>query len=154
MPLANPHTRGAALLGTLCLVGIAGCRKPVAVAPAPVRGVVTFQGRPLSGGLVVFTPDRGSSASRSGGTKPFATRLDADGRYELAPAPPVAPGLPSGVSQGVPPGLYQVTFADAPRPAPTGFPADLRRPDTSGVARQVVAGRENVLDFHITASGG
>lgn len=128
-----------ALLGALLLA--CGCHKPTPAVPAPVRGVVTYQGRPLSGGLVVFTPTRG--------LKPYAARLDAEGHYELEPRPPAAEGLPPGVSLGVPPGVYQVTFAGA-----SGMPGELRRPDTSGVAREVLAGRENVIDFHITASGG
>ena len=123
----------------------AGCQKAAPVAPAPVRGVVTFQGRPLAGGLIVFTPERGD--------KPFAARLDNGGHYDLEPAPPPAPNMPPGRSQGVPPGLYQITFSDGTYRA-DGFPNELRRPDTSGVAREVLAGRENVLDFHITASGG
>ncbi len=132
----------------LLLLVLAGCSKPTPVAPAPVRGQVLFQGRPLAGGLVVFTPDR----ERGPSAKPFAAKLDADGRYELAPAPPVAPNAPSGVSQGVPPGWYAVAFADAPQPGVAGFPAELRRPDLSGVLREVVAGRDNVIDFHITAT--
>ena len=132
----------AAILAALAATG---CSKPAPVAPAPVSGTVTFQGRPLSGGLVVFTPERGD--------KPFAARLDEGGHYDLEPAPPPAPDMPPGKSQGVPPGHYQVTFSGGPYRG-EGFPGELRRPDTSGVKREVLAGRDNVLDFHITATGG
>ena len=131
---------------TVACLACLGCHKPAPLALAPVRGVVTFQGRPLAGGLIVFTPERGP--------KPFAARLDAYGHYELEPTPPAGPGLPSGVSRGIPPGRYDITFSDPPQPSDAQFPRKLRRPDTSGVAREVLAGQENVLDFHITAGGG
>ncbi len=124
-----------------------GCTRSVPPAPAPVRGQVLFQGRPLAGGLVVFAPD----FDKGGRGRAVAARLDADGRYELAPAPPAAPGAPPGVSLGVPPGWYRVAFSDAPSGYVSPFPADLRRPDLSGVSREVLAGRENVLDFTIVA---
>ena len=131
--------------GLLVLLVTAGCQKPAPIAPAQVRGTVTFQGRPLAGGLIVFTPERGE--------KPFAARLDKGGRYELEPAPPPAPNLPPGVSQGVPPGFYQVSFSDGLY-REDGFPSELRRPDTSLTTCEVLAGQENVLPFHITADGG
>ena len=130
---------------TVVFIALAGCHKPAPTVVAPVRGAVTFQGRPLAGGLIVFTPERGP--------KPFAARLDAYGHYELEPTPPAGPGLPWGVSRGVPPGRYAVTFSDPPQQSDAQFPRDLRRPDTSGVAREVLAGQENELDFHITAGG-
>ena len=138
--MLTPHR----LAGLALLALAAGCHKPAPVAPAPVRGTVTYQNRPLAGGLVVFTPERGTSKS----PKPFAARLDGAGHYELEPAAPLGPGLTAGKSQGVPPGRYQVAFSDGL--GVYGFPGELRRPDTSGVTREVEAGRENVLDFDIT----
>lgn len=145
----SPRPRAAAVAVACAVLGLAaaGCGRSTPPAPAPVRGQVLFQGRPLAGGLVVFAPDH----DKGGRGRAVAARLDADGRYELAAAPPAAPGAPPGVSQGVPPGWYRISFSDAPSGYVTPFPADLRRPDLSGVTREVLAGRENVLDFSIVA---
>ncbi len=151
MPRAAGRNSTAHKLGTLCLVAwfasCGSCTKSAAPpAPVAVRGRVEFMGQPLARGLVVFTPDR----ERGHTGQPIAARLDASGHYELNPAPPIAPGAPAGVSQGIAPGWYVVSFAESNTPnSGTRFPAELHRPDRSGVARQVVAGRENVIDFEI-----
>ena len=151
MPRAAGRNFTAHRLGTLCLAACVasagGCTKSAAPpAPVAVRGRVEFMGQPLARGLVVFTPDR----ERGHTGPPLAARLDNSGHYELNPAPPIAPGAPAGVSQGIAPGWYAVSFAESntPNPGPR-FPAELHLPDRSGVARQVVAGRENVIDFVI-----
>jgi hypothetical protein len=117
---------------------LAGCG-PTAPAPtAGVRGLVTFQGRPLGGGVIVFAPD----ADRGSTGKPISGAIDLDGRYHLT----------DGTK--VPPGWYRVAIAD--QPATGGdysygprFPVALRRPDRSGLSREVLAGRDNVFDFYI-----
>ena len=142
MPAVPPR------LAVLAAAALAGCSKPPPAPPAPVRGTVTFQARPLAGGLVVFTPDR----ERGPAGPPVAARLDADGHYELKPAPPAAPGAPPGVSQGVTPGWYVVALSDSPQSTLGPFPAELKRPDRAGIAREVVAGRDNVIDFAVSAT--
>lgn len=151
MPRVAGHNSTAHNLGILCLLlalGCAGsCSKPSAPpAVVAVRGRVEFMDQPLSRGLIVFTPER----ERGHSGPPIAARLDGLGHYELNPAPPIAPGAPAGVSQGIAPGWYAVSFAESNTPnSGTRFPAELRRPDRSGVVQQVVAGRENVIDFEI-----
>ena len=116
-------------------LAVAGCGPSSAPAPVPVRGLVTFQGRPLAGGTVVFAPDldRGTSG------RPVSATLGYAGDYSLADA------------QRLPPGWYRVALADAPVAGrvPSGFPAALRRPDRSGLTREVRPGGENVLDFNV-----
>src|SRR4051812_44177002 len=79
-----------------------GSRKP-AQTPTVVRGAVTFQGRPLAGGLVVFSPD----PDRGGSGKPARGEIGPDGRYELR----------LGGDPAVPPGWYRVAIAASPTPA-------------------------------------
>jgi len=111
-----------------------GCgTKPT--APATVEGTVHFLGRPLAGGMVVFTPDR----DRGTTGKPIAAEVLADGRYEL-PSSKLAAGW------------YRVSISDPPA-FQSGFPATLRRPDRSGLSREIHPGRDHRYDFHIDAAG-
>jgi hypothetical protein len=123
----------------LLLIAVAGCGGP-ANKPATVHGRVLFQDRPLAGGVVVFAPnrDRGNA-----GPTAFAA-IDADGNYALA-----NDGVPTVAA-----GWYRVAIAP---PADLNleasgfpaFPAALRRPDRSGVEREVTPGTENVIDLHV-----
>ena len=111
-----------------------GCGNKTA-APLSVKGSITFMGRPLSGGIVVMTPDR----DRGTHGKPILAEIQWDGRYVLPP---------SGISAG----WYRVSISDsASWNAVEGFPASLRRPDRSGLSRELVAGREHQFDYHIDA---
>src|SRR5205814_8630199 len=83
----TPMSRFVRLLVPVVALGVGaavvalpgGCsRKPLPGA-ATVRGKVTFQGQPLSGGLVVFSPD----PDRGGGGKPARGELAADGTFQL-----------------------------------------------------------------------
>src|SRR5437764_1063836 len=108
--------------------------------PATVRGLVTFQGRPLAGGLVVFAPDR----DKGNAARPATATVDGDGRFQLA----------IDGSTAIAPGWYRVALADAPGVFSEDagfprFPVALRRPDRAGLDREVVAGRENVFVFHV-----
>lgn len=117
----------------LCVLA-AGCGG--AVEPPPTgtaQGRVLFAGRPLAGGRVVFTPhpDRGPVGPRA------SAELDDNGEFRLT----------ASGSQYLVPGWYRVAIADPP--TMTGFPAELRRPDRSGLEREVIAGRDNRFEFHI-----
>jgi hypothetical protein len=129
-----------ALAAGAAAASVGGCSRPEPAAPATVRGTVTFQGRPLSGGLVVFAPDR----ERGNAGRPVSAAVAADGTYRLA--------VDGGAA--VTPGWYRVAIADPAEWAvrETGlprFPPALRRPDRAGLDREVVAGKENVFDFLI-----
>jgi hypothetical protein len=124
----RPGLAGLALL----VLAAPGCGDRPAAPLAAVRGVVTFRGAPLPAGLVVFTPDE-----ESGGHGPCATgAIGSDGRYTLA----------TGGKPGATPGKHRVSVA-----GPDGWrlPDTFLDPQLSGLRAEVVAGRENVLDFKL-----
>jgi hypothetical protein len=121
------------LIGLLAaaMLGLAGCGSPKPPALAPVRGLVTYQGAPLPGGLIVFTPD-----DESGSHGPCALGvIGPDGRYTLS-----TDGVP-----GATPGRHRVTVSG---PTTSGWmlPGHLRDPALSGLQAEVQAGQENVFD--------
>ena len=136
----RPRTPRALLAGLALAALAAGCGPPSA-RPAAVRGQVLLQGRPLIGGVVVFAPNR----DRGNPGRVVMAKIDEQGNYALG-----RDGDPA-----VTPGWYRVAIAE---PADLNleasgyprFPAALRRPDQSGVEREVTAGVENVIDLHIT----
>ncbi|MGL4419686.1 MAG: carboxypeptidase-like regulatory domain-containing protein [Gemmataceae bacterium] len=119
----------------LCVLPLS-CSRGGGAATATVRGKVTFQGRPLAGGVIVFSahPDKGTPGTRA------SAEIDNDGEYRLA-----VNGSPY-----LPPGWYRIAVAEpATTAVDAGFPTALRRPDRSGVDREVLGGKENVFEFHI-----
>jgi hypothetical protein len=131
-------------IGTFCLalLTLVGCGER-SKTDLVVRGQVLYRGEPVSGGLIVFTPnpDRGSDG-------PVATAaIEDDGSFTL-----VGPdGKP------VRPGWYRVAVAakagtvDPPtpgRPYP-GLPAKYRNPLLSGLEREIRAGSDNVLSLDL-----
>jgi hypothetical protein len=129
---------GAAVVG---LQG--GCGSSETPVPTTVRGRVTFQGQPLAGGLVVFSPD----AERGGSGKPMRAEIRDDGSFELT-----AESKPD-----VPPGWYRVAIAPAPASGSQIqplLPLQLRRPDQSGLVREVAAGKDHHFEFAIESTTG
>ncbi len=123
---------GLALGGLLVFFG---CARTPPAATARVSGVVTFEGRPLAGGVVVFVPD----ADRTAGGKMLTATTDASGRFVLADGAAV-----------VAPGWYKVAIADPPGGEwAYVFPAELRRPDRSGLEREVKVGHDHQFEFVI-----
>ena len=120
--------------------GLLGCGQTATPPPGKVRGTVTFQGRPLAGGLIVFAPDR----DRGELGRAVSTTISQDGTYSLSldGAATVAPGW-YRVAIADPPGVFTPEFG-YPR-----FPTALRRPDRSGLTREVKSNAENVFDFPI-----
>lgn len=118
-----------------------GCGKSAPPQVTTVHGRVTFQGRPVAGGLVVFTPD----PDRGFAGKPVRGETDAAGAYTLQ-----LDGRPH-----IPAGWYRVSLADAAPPDPVAafgrpaFPPQLGRPDQSGLVREVVAGKDHVFEFGV-----
>jgi hypothetical protein len=122
-----------------------GCSSSAPPGPAAVRGKVTFQGRPLAGGLVVFTPDR----DRGTTGKPARGEIGPDGTFRLE----------HDGTDRVPPGWYRVAIAAAPgdpppEPGRPAFPPQLRRPDTSGLLREVQPGKEHSFEFAVEVPNG
>jgi hypothetical protein len=115
------------------LLSLTGCSQQAPPAPGVVRGVVTFQGRPLAGGLIVFAPDR----DKGNAGKPSSATIAADGSYEL---PDPAAGW-YRVAIADPPGVFREEWG-LPR-----FPTALRRPDRSRLEREVKPGHQHVMNF-------
>jgi hypothetical protein len=128
--------RAVLLTATGLLVGVApfGCGKPQAALPAKVGGQVTVQGRPLAGGLIVFVPDPDRCVS---GTM-LSAALGGDGSFTLADG-----------GATVAPGWYRVAIAEPAGYYDSGFPPQLRRPDRSGIEREVKPGHEHHFEFQI-----
>lgn len=136
-----------ALGGGFAAVSMSGGCGGSAPAPAPatVRGKVTFNGQPVVGGLVVFSPD----PQRGGRGKPARAETGPDGTFALQL---------EGAAH-VPAGWYRVALLPAPAvpdplaPAPAApFPAKLARPDQSGLEREIVAGKDHVFEFAVTTT--
>ncbi len=112
-----------------------GCGKPVADAPAKVRGSVTFQNRPMEGGLIVFVPDK----DRGCAGKIASAFIQPGGLFEIV--------------ETMEPGWYKIALSEPPEwygsDWERAFPNRLRRPDQSGLSRQVKPGIENVFEFPI-----
>jgi hypothetical protein len=102
----------------------------------PVYGKVLFRGRPLAGGTIVFVPD-----PERGGHGPLAMgTIDAEGNYVLR-----SDGRP-----GVVPGWHRITIAAPPSASDAGesrLPPRYTDPEHSGLAREVLAGKPNVIDL-------
>jgi hypothetical protein len=117
------------------LLGVAitaGCSKDRS-RPAAVKGQVFYQGQPLSGGTIVFTPD-----PERGGNGPMAFgEIDTDGHYSLP--------------LGAVPGWHRITVLSAAAPAAggTALPARYSDPEQSGLMCKVKAGAVNVQDFRL-----
>lgn len=122
------------VIGVMLAALLFGCGKSAPPGPAPVRGAVTFQGRPVPNGMVVFTPD----TDRGTAGKPVRADTGPDGTFRLG--------------AGLPPGWYRVSLVAAP--GPTRFPPQLARPDTSNLLREVVAGKEHVFEFAVEVPNG
>jgi hypothetical protein len=138
---------GPALLAlpAALLLSVVGCGQENPALEA-VRGRVYYQGTPLAGGTIVFTPD-----ADKGGRGPFARgEIRPDGSYTLA-----SEGQPGAAT-----GWHRVTIvsvqAATDKPIGTAF-ADVRSllprkyaaPDLSGLEGCVRPGEENVIDFHL-----
>ncbi len=133
-------------LATWCLLAfelaVAGCQR----CPEPlalVHGKVTFQGRPLPGGTIVFLPDtsRGTHGSIA------MAEIHADGTYTLK----------TDDAFGATPGHHRVTIAShvapylamSPPAWRAGLPTKYRDPHLSGLAVEVLPGADNSINFDL-----
>ena len=113
------------------LAALGGC-SPSEEDLTTVRGEVTFGGRPLAGGMIVFAPD-----PEHGEDGPIATaKIAPDGSYSLK----------CDLGDGAVTGWHRVAIAP-PAGTVDGVPRRYRRPDLSGLICEVAPGEENVFDF-------
>lgn len=137
MTVARGTIRLATLAAILlCFVG--GCGRNPGTSQTTIRGSVFYQGRPLAGGMIVFAPDH----ERGTPGKSISATIGQDGSYSVTPEKSAAGGW------------YRIAFAEAAEESQsyTGenrLPLALRRPDKSGVDREVSAGKDNVMVFDI-----
>jgi hypothetical protein len=111
-----------------------GCNKRTehSAGPTSVKGRVTFQGEPVAGAMVVFAPDR----ERGLTGKPIRAETGPDGVFEL-----------KGEVQA---GWHRVAVAPAAESELGRFPRQLRRPDSSGISREVQSGKENTFELAVS----
>lgn len=99
-----------------------------------VRGRVTYKGKPVPGGIVLFVPTSGVAAG--GG-------IDAEGNYRLLSRKP---------GDGALTGTHKVAIVPpTPDQMPAGyprFPEHYRDPETSGLTAEVGKGN-NICDFEL-----
>ena len=137
-------------------VGVAGCGGKDGPATIPATGTVLFQGKPVEGAHVTFSPQA------TGGHAAFA-RTDAEGRFELA----------TSAGSGAVPGAYGVTVSketteggltaeqaqayyekhgQSPPPPKVidQLPAKYKKTATSGLTATVKEGDANDFKFELT----
>ena len=126
----------AALRGLLLAasLSVTGCeQRPTALAR--VSGRVTYAGAAVVHGVIVFTPD-----AESGNYGVCAVgEIGADGRYSLT-----TDGAP-----GAAPGWHRVSIAGLDSTYGPRLPERFRDPNSSKLRVEVVAGRDNALDFKL-----
>jgi hypothetical protein len=132
------------LIGMVC-AALIGCNRSKPTDTV-VRGQILYRGEPVSGGLIVFSPneDRGSSG-------PVVTAtLQNDGSFALAgvDGKPVTPGW---YRIAVAPRAGTTAIPTAARPYP-GLPQHFRNPSLSGLEREIKPGVENLVCFDLDDS--
>ena len=125
------------------LAGAVGCGPPLM---GPVRGRVTFKGKPVPMAVVRFQPQ----------TRQIGVAVtDNDGRYRLSTKQPLD-GAYGGhhvvIVYAWQLGVGQEPLDPAYTPPPedrTDIPDKYRVPHTSPLSADVVAGRDNTIDFEL-----
>jgi hypothetical protein len=129
-----------AALGLAVVLAAAGCGGDTM---GRVSGTVTYQGRPVTQGIVQFIPASGPMAA--GG-------LDAQGRFRLTTRTPGDGALAGHHTVCVIP--FYPAASDmpdgAPPPDPKDIPKRYRAAATTTLAADVVAGRLNEVTFELT----
>jgi hypothetical protein len=119
-----------AFWGILLLSGCGRSDAPLAL----VSGEVLFQGRPLAGGTIVFTPD-----PQRGGRGPQSwAQIKPDGRFVLA----------AGERKGAVPGWHRITIAPG-KDDRRRFPPRYLDPELSGQSFEVKAELANFCTLHL-----
>lgn len=133
------------LLILSALTGLTGCGSSSAPLAA-VTGSVSYQGQPVGGGIIVFTPD-----TSRGTHGPMAhAEIQADGTFTLH----------TEDAAGAVAGWHRITLVlvDEPNPQQQDHSSSLPQnllphkycsPDLSGLMRQVKAGKENVFKIDL-----
>jgi len=130
--------------GMIVTVWGIGCDRGPKLPPMEkVSGTVTFDGTPVTGGVIAFIPDvtKGPDGSMGVGS------LDQNGHYTIRTLR----------VEGALVGWHKVRLEDPfsggpPRVAgPVPIPGRYASADTSGLTAEVKAGQDNVIDFKLTS---
>ncbi len=133
------------LVGLLATAWVAGCGSSSAPKTIKAQGKVTFDGKSLGVGRVIFQPVKPAEGCPS---RPAIGSLQADGSFELSSFQP---------GDGLVPGEYQIavnTQTSGPTPenpnAPEVWAAPRRygNPATSGLSATVPADARHTLEFN------
>ena len=140
----SDHLTRCGIVIAACFVLLAaGCGRRDASSLAPVCGKVSYQGRPLHTGTIVFAPDpvRGTSGEIGPCGNPGRWHLPAQVRRPAWHRSRLAPchrdcrrGGPLGPRRPVPHSLLPLKYRD---------------PELSGLSCEVTAGRENTINFNL-----
>ena len=127
----------------LAVVFLAGCRDKSQLSVASVTGTVTLDGKPLTQGTVIFTPERGRAARGE---------IGSDGSFTLSTY---------GESDGASVGTHQVSIIAIEGDEEVGFESSVepkwlipRRygaAATSGLEFEVEAGEQNEPRFDLSS---
>jgi hypothetical protein len=123
--------RGVTLAVVIALP--AGCDRGTA-PPTSVHGKVSYHAWPVAGARVIFVPD-----VQTAGNGPLAqAETDTDGRFVLR----------CENATDIAPGRYRITVMALESP-PAALPDKYRDPELSGLATEVQAGADNVVDLNL-----
>lgn len=126
------HTARFFVISLLFLCPFAGCDSGPKFYPA--TGTVTYEGKPVDGAMVTFTPEKGSTGSST---------TDAAGKFTI-----MSDGKPGAVV-----GTHKVTVAKSSMAAgvsPAATPDDMRKMQTSGAAKAKALLPEKYSNVHTT----
>ncbi|WP_417391091.1 hypothetical protein [Gimesia sp.] len=131
-------------IGMFALAVMTGCGEQIDKKPtAPVKGVVTYQGKPLETGEIVFFPDSGEQIAHG--------KIQSDGTFELTTY---------DEGDGAFPGMHKVTIvserdmegvsAEDPEAdlEPSFIPMKYNMQNTSGLTAEVKEG-SNEINFDL-----
>ena len=141
---------GLVLCALICAGG-SGCGSGIEVPPLfSVTGKVTYQGKPVPGATIIFSPEAPSKTGK--GKDPLIEKIagetDDDGNYVL---------VWGEKNDGAPPGKYKVSIAavepfgpddDSEAPRKNLLPDVYASPQTSGLT-WVVKEEDNVANFDL-----
>jgi hypothetical protein len=132
-------TRRTLLAAALCCLAAMGCR-PAVEQLAPVNGKISYRGRPLQGGTVVFIPD----AARGTNGNLAVADIQLDGTFVLK----------TNDAFGAVPGHHRITISwsqpTAPGVAPQSYlPLKYRDPQQSGLTCEVLANKTNAIELQL-----
>jgi len=139
---------GSVLVGVLCglvAVTLPGCGYSPDLPPvAEVSGTVTLDGNALPRGTVQFVPDDAQGTSGA----PGVGSIDSNGRYEISTA-----GVKGAIVGKHKVGVVALEEFDPMTTsyAPSLIPERYNDANSSGLAFEVKAGEENVIDLKLTS---